>query len=285
MDLVVSHDLFMQDTSRNHADVVLPATSWLEETGFKVTNTHLYLMDQMISARGETRSAIWVMDALAQRLGVDDVFPWKSTDDFLTAIFDHPAIGHVTPDMLRAQDGRQSLAVSHVAHPDLKFPTPSHKVEFFSERAAQLGLPTLPVYEPIAEDATRQPERAARYPLLFRQGRALTHFHAFYDQGRALPTLAKADPEPRLWINPTDAAARSLAAGDASRIFNDRGAMDARAQVTDRVPAGVVWMRDGWTGINTLTNGGPSIPAAAAKVFPGGQAAYEARVEVSASGR
>src|SRR4029453_7453621 len=39
MDLVVSHDLFMQDPSRNHADVVLPATSWLEETGFKVTNT------------------------------------------------------------------------------------------------------------------------------------------------------------------------------------------------------------------------------------------------------
>ena len=285
MDLVVSHDLFMQDTSRNHADVVLPATSWLEETGFKVTNTHLYLMDQMISARGEARSAVWVMDALAQRLGVEDVFPWKSTDDFLTAMFDHPALGHVTPDVLRAQDGRQSLAVSHVAHPDLKFPTPSHKVEFFSERAAQLGLPSLPVYEPIAEDATRQPERAARYPLLFRQGRTLTHFHAFYDQGRALPTLAKADPEPRLWINPGDAAARKLGDGDAIRIFNDRGAMQARAQVTDRVPAGVVWMRDGWAGINTLTSGGRAVPDAAAKAFPGGQAAYEARVEVSSSGR
>jgi anaerobic selenocysteine-containing dehydrogenase len=281
MDLVVSHDLFMQDTSRNHADVVLPATSWLEETGFKVTNTHLYLMDQMLSARGEARSAIWVMDALAQRLGVEDVFPWKSTDDFLTAIFDHPALGYVTPDVLRAQDGRQSLAVSHVAHPDLKFPTPSHKVEFFSERAAQLGLPSLPVYEPIAEDATRQPERARRYPLLFRQGRTLTHFHAFYDHGRALPTLAKADPEPRLWINPVDAAARSLADGDGIRIFNDRGTMNARAQVTDRVPPGVVWMRDGWTGINALTSGAPALPAAAAQAFPGGQAAYEARVEVS----
>ena len=97
--------------------------------------------------------------------------------------------------------------------------------------------------------------------------------------------LAKADPEPRLWINPTDAAARSLADGDAIRIFNDRGAMQARAQVTDRVPAGVVWMRDGWAGINTLTNGGRAVPDAAAKAFPGGQAAYEARVEVSSSGR
>jgi anaerobic selenocysteine-containing dehydrogenase len=154
-------------------------------------------------------------------------------------------------------------------------------VEFFSERAVQLGLAPLPVYEPIAEDAARQPERANRYPLLFRQGRTLTHFHGFYDHGRALPTLAKADPGPRLWINPADAAARRVGDGDAIRIFNDRGTMGARAQVTDRVPPGVIWMRDGWFGINDLTSGIRSLPDAAAKVFPGGQAAYETRVQVS----
>ncbi|MFZ1060065.1 MAG: molybdopterin-dependent oxidoreductase, partial [Candidatus Rokuibacteriota bacterium] len=40
-DLVVSYDLFLNDTARQCADVVLPATSWLEETGCKSTNTHL----------------------------------------------------------------------------------------------------------------------------------------------------------------------------------------------------------------------------------------------------
>jgi hypothetical protein len=44
-------------------------------------------------------------------------------------------------------------------------------------------------------------------------------------------------------------------------------------------------MRDGWAGINTLTSGGRAVPDAAAKAFPGGQAAYEARVEVTSSGR
>jgi anaerobic selenocysteine-containing dehydrogenase len=283
MDLVVSHDLFMQDTARNHSDVVLPATSWLEETGYKTTNTHLYLMDQAISARGDARSAAWVMDALAPRLGVVDFFPWKDTDAFLTALFDHPAMGHVTPAQLRAQGGYQPLAISHIAHPNLLFPTPSRKVEFFSERAVQLGMPPLPVYEPIAVDPPTQPDGAGRFPLLFRQGRTLTHFHGFYDHGRALPTLAKADPEPRLWINPADAAARRIGDGDAIRILNDRGTMRARAQVTDRVPPGVVWMRDGWAGINDLTSGARSLPAAAARAFPGGQAAYEARVEVSAA--
>jgi hypothetical protein len=43
--------------------------------------------------------------------------------------------------------------------------------------------------------------------------------------------------------------------------------MDARAQVTDRVPVGVVWMRDGWAGINALTSGSPAVPDAAAKAF------------------
>jgi anaerobic selenocysteine-containing dehydrogenase len=284
MDLIVSHDLFMNDTSRQYADIVLPGTSWLEETGFKVTNTHLYLMDQAISERGEAKPASWVMQQLADRLGIEDFYPWAGVDELMTDIFDHPSTGHVTPARLREQDGRQELAISHVAHPELRFPTPSGKVEFLSEKAASLGLPALPHYEPPLEDARREPERAARYPLVFRQGRAITHFHAFYDHGQALPTLADADPEPRLWLSLEDAESRGVVDGDAIHLFNDRGAMEAKAHVTAKVPAGVVWMRDGWQGINNLTSGARSVTDAAAAAFPAGQAAYEARVQVELRG-
>ena len=281
MDCIVSFDLFMNDTARECADVVLPGTSWLEETGFKTTNTHLYLMDQAISPRGESQTASWVLNELAQRVGLEDFYPWPDTDALLTEVFNHPATGNVTPAQLRAQGGAQPLAISHVAHPDLRFPTPSGKVEFYSEKAVQLGLPALPVYDPPSEDARRAPKRAERYPMLFRQGRTLTHFHSFYDSGRALPSLAKADPEPRLWIHPTDAAARGLADGDRIRLHNDRGEMEAKALVTDKAQPGVVWMHDGWRGINDLTSGGRTVTDAAARVFPGGAAAYEARIEVS----
>lgn len=47
-----------------------------------------------------------------------------------------------------------------------------------------------------------------------------------------------------------------------------------------RVPPGVVWMHDGWEGINRLTSGARTVPDAAARTFPAGSAAYEARVEV-----
>lgn len=290
MDIVASFDLFMNDTARQYADVVLPGTSWLEETGYKATATHLYLMEQAIAPRGEARSASWVLQQLAERLRADELyagrlhefFPWANADELMTAAFDHPATGRITTEQLRAEGGMHRLAVSEVAHPDLRFGTPSGKVELYSAKAEAMGLPPLPVYEPMHGDAARDPDRAARYPLVFRQGRSITHFHAFYDHGQALPTLAKADPEPRLWLSPTDAAARGLADGDPIRIHNDHGAMRARALVTERVPAGVVWMRDGWQGINDLTSGARVVPDAAVRAFePSGAAAYEARVQVS----
>jgi anaerobic selenocysteine-containing dehydrogenase len=277
-DLVVCYDLFLNDTARRCADVVLPATAWLEELGCKSTNTHLYLMPKALEAPGAARPIVWVLQELARRLDLADFFPWGSESGPLDAILDHPATGHATAAALAAEGGIRALSVSPVAHPDLRFPTPSGKIELHSERALGLGLPPLPVYEPPA---------ASVYPLVLQQGRTLAHFHGFYDHGRALPTLARVDPEPALWISPADAGARGIADGAAIRIHNERGVMRARARVTDRIPAGTVWMRDGWAGLNDLTAGTPVVADAAVDAFhalgfSGGQATFGARVEVEA---
>jgi len=273
--LVVSHDLFMNDTARRFADVVLPGTSWLEDIGCKSTNTHLYLMPQILEPAGEARPLARILRDLAGRLGVAEFWPWETDDGPIDAILGHPATGHATVRALRAEGGMRALNISHVAHPDLVFPTPSGKVEFYSARAKSLGLPALPEYTPLPS--------SGRYPLAFRQGRTLTQFHGFYDHGRALPTLARLDPEPLLWISPADAAARGLEDGAAIRIFNERGEFRARAQVTADVPEATVWMRDGWTGLNDLTSGVASIPDEAVDVFEfsAGQAAFDAMVDVA----
>ncbi|MGE3537123.1 MAG: molybdopterin-dependent oxidoreductase [Candidatus Tectimicrobiota bacterium] len=272
--LVVSHDLFMNDTSRRCADIVLPATSWLEELGCKMTNTHLYLMEQALQPAGETRSLTWVMRALAERLGVTDFFPWPSEEAMIDALLDHPSTGRATVASLRAQGGIGALRISPVGHPTRRFSTPSGKVEFLSARAAALGLPALPVYHTPAPGAL---------PLALAQGRTLTHFHSFYDHGQALPSLAKLDPEPRVWMAPADAAARQIADGQEIRLLNERGVLQARAQVTTRVPAGTLWLRDGWTGLNCLTSGEACLPDEAVDLFPfaAGQAVFEALVEAA----
>jgi len=265
----------MHDTAQRHADLVLPATSWLEDTGCKSTNTHLYLMPKLLEPAGEARSPSWLLRELARRLEVEDFFPWPEETGALDALLDVPATGHATAASLAAEGGIRALRISHVAYPDLAFDTPSGKVELFSARAESLGLPPLPVF------ALPRPPDA---PLSLRFGRTLTHFHGFYDHGRALPTLAAADPEPRLWISPGDAAQRGLADGEQIRIFNARGEMRARALVTDRVPSGTVWMRDGWPELNTLTSGAPVLPDAAVGLFPSfsaGQSEFETRVDVA----
>ncbi len=273
-DLVVSHDLFMHDTARRFADVVLPGTAWLEQLGCKMTNTHLYLMEQALEPPGETRSLTWVLRALAERLGLTEFFPWPSEEAMIDALLAHPSTGYATVAALRAEDGMRALNISHIAYLDHRYHTPSGKVEFYSERARQLGLPPLPVYDDLP---------GSIYPLTLRQGRTLTHFHGFYDQGRALPTLAKLDPQPRLWISPQDAAARGLQDGTPIRIYNERGEFQAYARVTARIPSGTVWIRDGWEGLNRLTSGAAAIPDAAVDVFgfSAGQSTFDARVEVA----
>ena len=273
-DLIVSYDLFWNDTARRFADVVLPGTAWVEEIGCKATNTHLYLMEPALPPAGEARTGAWVLRALADRLGIADFYPWAGPEGPLDAILDHPATGHATVAALRAENGRRALRVSPVGHPDLAFPTPSGKVEFYSARAESLGLSPLPVHEP---------PPASRFPLSLRQGRTLGHFHGFYDHGRALPSLAALESGPALWISPADAAARGVADGADIRVYNERGELRARALVTDRVPARTVWMRDGWDGLNRLTAGESCIPDAAVDVFgfSAGQAAFDAAVEVA----
>jgi anaerobic selenocysteine-containing dehydrogenase len=273
-DLVVVHDLFMSDTARAFADIVLPATSWLEETGCKSTNTHLYLMPKVLGPPGEARSIAAVLRCLAERLGIDEFFwPWPADTGALDAILDHPSTGRATVAQLSAEGGIRALDVSPVGHPDLRFPTPSGKLELVARRAADLGLPALPVY--VAPPASPQ-------PLTLRTGRTLTHFHGFYDHGRALPSLASKDPDPQLWIAPADAASRGIADGGWVRLHNDLGDARARAHVTAKMQAGTVWIRSGWEGTNRITSGEACLPDAAVDTFSfsAGQASFGASIDV-----
>ena len=274
MSLLVCQDLFMNDTMRRCADIVLPATSWLEDVGCKRTATHLYLMDRILPPAGESRSMTSIVRSLAERLGVENLYPWAEPHGHIDAVLDHPSTGYASIEALRANGGIMPLDVSPVAHPDLKFATPSGKIEFLSETAERHALPALPSFTPRAKD---------EFPLELRMGRSINHFHSFYDSGRALPSLVRRDKAPRLWISPADAEARGIADGEPIRIHNARGSCDVDARVTDRVPAGTVWIHDGWPGLNTLTDGGAAVADEATTIYPFtvGQSAYDAFVEVS----
>lgn len=286
--LVVAMEIFSSETVRRAADIVLPGTVWLEELGIKDTATHIYLMERALPPAGEARPVIALLRELAARLDVPDFFPWPDVESYMNVWLapQRDADGNsLTVERLRAAGGRWERAgLSHVAYPDRRFHTPSGKVEFWSERAANVGLPPLPTYTDSSFTAP-DPALEARFPLQLGQGRTINHFHSFYDQGRALPSLAKLEPEPELWVHPLDAADRGLATGDAALLFNDGGELRVRLRVTDDVRPGVVWLRDGWFGLNRLTNGVGALEPSQVNLvdaarIPGGQSAFDARVEL-----
>jgi len=276
--LIVSYDLFQNATSRRYADLVLPATAWLEDIGLKETATHIYLMERALAPAGECRSLLTILRELAQRLALKNFFPWRDEEDYINALLaaQKTADGEpLTVAALRRRGGYwPKNGLSHIAYRDHIFATPSQKIEFWSERAHQAGLSPLPPYTAPA---------SAEYPLRFCQGRTLTAFHAFFDEGQALPTLARANTGPRLWIHPQDAQKRQIASDTPIVIANQRGQFEAIAHVTDDILPGVVWMRDGWSGVNRVTSGAAIVSPAANNIvpgIPGGQAAYDAWVEV-----
>jgi anaerobic selenocysteine-containing dehydrogenase len=95
-------------------------------------------------------------------------------------------------------------------------------------------------------------------------------------------SLAKHNAAPQLWISRVDADARQLSKGDAIKIFNERGEFGAMANITEDVPPGVVWIRDGWVGLNHLTSGDAVLVGDAPTLFSFsvGRSDYGAQVEV-----
>ncbi len=51
-------------------------------------------------------------------------------------------------------------------------------------------------------------------------------------------------------------------------IANKRGQFEASAYVTEDILPGVVWMRDGWLGVNCVTSGAPSSLSLLTPLFP-----------------
>ncbi|MCH9670586.1 MAG: molybdopterin-dependent oxidoreductase, partial [Gammaproteobacteria bacterium] len=86
VDLIVCHDLFSNATIRAHADIVLPATAWLEQLGCKMTHTHLYLMDKMLPAPSQCHSLSEVLQGLGEHLDVADFFPWPNDEAFIDSV-------------------------------------------------------------------------------------------------------------------------------------------------------------------------------------------------------
>lgn len=81
---------------------------------------------------------------------------------------------------------------------------------------------------------------AKKYPLAICTPHSVAWLHS-RSNNRWVNQLFPVD----VFINPADAARRKIKSGDMVRIFNDRGATERQAKLSERVPAGVIAMHQG----------------------------------------
>ena len=84
--LVVAYDIFMNETMRRIADLILPGTIWLEELGLKDTASHIYLMERALQPEGEARPLMRILRDLAEQLVISDFFPWQDEEKYLNTL-------------------------------------------------------------------------------------------------------------------------------------------------------------------------------------------------------
>ncbi|MFN8551470.1 MAG: molybdopterin oxidoreductase family protein [Candidatus Obscuribacterales bacterium] len=237
----VVHEIFHTDTA-DYADIILPATTQLEQFDVHKSYGHLYMLANApaIAPIGEAKPNSEVFRLLAKSMGfVDECF--ADTDEEIAGqsiMTSHPNMQGIALEQLK-EKGWQRLSVPEIYAPfaEGNFPTPSGKCEFYSETLAKLGIDPLPCFIPPTESVRTAPELSKKFPLEMISPPA----HNFLNSSFAnLPSFLKSEKEPFLEIHPNDAGVRGIKDGDRVRIFNDRGAFGARARVSERAREGVV---------------------------------------------
>jgi anaerobic selenocysteine-containing dehydrogenase len=265
----VVHEQFFTDTT-DYADLVLPATTFLEHTDIQGAYGHYFvqLSEQAIEPLGEARSNVWMFGQLAQRMGFTEDCFRDTTEQIIGQALGigpdghstNPGMEHITLEELKEKghipvafhrDGLRPFVSGPV-------PTPSGKIEFYSEALAAQGLDPLPGFVPPVE--SRWGESAKRYPLEFLGRKADNYMNSTFanlDGHRKM----EARTSQRLEMHPVDAEARGIADGDPVRIWNDRGSLTLTAMVNGSVPPGVVAARMDWaklhpdgSNVNALTS-------------------------------
>ena len=255
----VVSEIFPTDVT-DYADIVLPATSQLEQPDLMYSWGHFNvgLNQPAIAPLGEAVSNTELFRRLARHMGFDDADLQRRDDALISDALDwsSPQLEGITLADLE-RDGFARLAVGpadgRCPHAEGNFPTPSGKCELESSTAGE-GAAMLDVYrqgfkgsepggavDPLPQHRAFVEDDAHPFILLSPKT------HHFLNSGYAnLSHQAKPAGPQSVWVHPDDAAAKEIAAGDLVKLFNAQGEIEAIAHVTDDTLPGVVVVTHGY---------------------------------------
>ncbi|MBP0447358.1 molybdopterin guanine dinucleotide-containing S/N-oxide reductase [Roseomonas sp. SSH11] len=259
VDTLVVHELAWTATAR-HADIVLPCTMTLErdDIGAAATDPLMVAMHKLAEPFGEARDDYAIFAELSHRLGTGQAFTeGRTAQEWLRHLYARTQEA-LAESGLSAPSFEQFWEMGEIKLPSAPddggilrafredperhpLPTPSGKVEIFSEVVAGFGYEDCPGH-PAWLAKAEMPD--GRHPLQLVANQPYTKLHSQFDFGGYSASQKRRGREVAR-LNPVDAAARGIAEGDIVRLFNERGACLASASITEDVRLGVVQLPTG----------------------------------------
>lgn len=237
MDFIVNINIRV-DGAAQYADILLPDATIFERITLSDAQDHLILSGPAIEPQYESRTSVWIWSEIAKRMGYGEHFQ-KSAEEYIGVLLQTESLVKqgITLEKLRESGGMLRVPSfpkePYVRHGHKKFSTPTGRIEFYFERLVEHGV-SVPVYKPSLE-SPNSPD--PKYPLQYFACRKRYYMQSFLGD---IPVLKYLSPEPFVDINPKDAEARGIKNGDLVEVFNARGHLVAKAQLSQMVPPGSV---------------------------------------------
>lgn len=271
----VTFDSVMSETARN-SDLILPVTTAFEDEDLIATSwsSVLQLTQKVIETQGEAKPEAVIFTELAGRLGLEEDFPYTPSE-WLEYVIEPLQSYGVTLESLR-KGAIRAPYIPQVAWSDLKFHTPSGKIELASERALKeygdrVADPLLTHFDPeVAQRLGRVKDydhEEWEYPwhLMTPHAQHSLHSQFYEDEGF------------RLFIHPKLAEKYYLSTGDRAIVETKYGQLLAWVAVSEDIHPETVVIPEGGTmngfGVNQLLQG-------ACSDFGESTAYYEARCQI-----
>ncbi len=251
LEFIVVHEQFMTATAR-FADILLPVNTIWERNDIAIPWSFQEVcfihVSKVVDSLYESKSDFEICVELARRLGLQN-YSDKTEDEWLKDIW-RSLYGKPDYDTFKKQGiCRMEFPEPYVSfreqiedskqHP---FPTPSGKIEIYSQLYAALNDPLLPPIPKYIETwESRNDSLAVKYPLQLLTARSKRRAHSCYEN---IPWLQELESQ-TLWINPRDASSKQITNGGEVRVFNERGQMVLPAYVTEDIMPGVVQINEG----------------------------------------
>lgn len=228
LDFLVVQDIFLTETAE-FADVILPATSYLEKLGtYTNTDRRVQIGRPALRPPGEARLDWEIVCEVATRMG----YPMK-----------YSRVEEIFDEFAALTDSYRDLDHGILGETGRLWPAP--------DRSAEDGIPILfgdgfPTKDGRGKlvPAEYTPARELpddEYPMVLNTGRLLEHWHTgtMTRRSYALDALA---PEAFVEVHPEDLARLGVRAGERVRVVSRRGKIELMTRPTTNVAPGSVFV-------------------------------------------